>query len=160
METRVDLAIRSWVAVDASVDQAFDVFTHDVNTWWPLETNSIRAAAGHGPPDEIRIERWEGGRIYERTGDEVLPWGSVVRWDPPDRIVLEWQVNPQFPPTEVEVRFTADGDDTRVEVVHGGWELAGAWGLADASAREERVRYTGRLGWDWVLGHYVLAVGA
>jgi len=159
METRVDLAIRSWAAVDADVDRAFDAFTHDISSWWPLDTHSVRAGAGHGRPDEIRIERWEGGRIYERTGDEVTPWGSVLRWDPPNCIVLEWQVNPHFPPTEVEVTFTPDGDDTRVDVNHGGWELAGGWGLAE-TAREERARYAGKLGWDWVLGHYAVAVGA
>ena len=161
METRVDLAIRSWVAVDASIEEAFDVFTGRIHTWWPLETHSIRAMRGLGRPEELHLERWQGGRFYERTGLDEIRWGEVLVWDPPHRIVIEWQVLADFPPTEVEVRFTPDGGDTRVELTHDGWEFAGIWGLAGAkSVNEERDRYAGRLGWDWVLGHYAVAVGA
>ena len=160
METRVDLAIRSWVSVDASVEAAFDVFTGELQTWWPLETHSIRAGLGLGPPDELHLERWAGGRLYERTGNETLGWGTVLSWDPPHRIVLEWQLDPHSPPTEVDVGFTPDGDGTRVDVVHFGWEFASVWGLADATAEDTRSRYAGKLGWDWVLGHYVVAIGA
>ena len=159
METRVDLAIRSWVAVDASVEWAFDVFTRDINDWWPLETHSVRASTGFGPPDMLHVERWEGGRLYEQTGDERLKWAEVVAWDPPHRILLEWLVNPQAPPTEVEVTFTADDEQTRVGVVHSGWEFASGWNLGDSSAESERARFAGSRGWDWVLGHYAVAAG-
>ena len=37
-------------------------------------------------------------------------------------MVLEWKVNSAAPPTEVEVRFSPDGDGTRVELEHRGWE--------------------------------------
>jgi hypothetical protein len=159
METRVDLAIRSWVAVDASVEWAFDVFTRDIGEWWPLETHSLRASIGLGRPDLLHLERWEGGRLYERTRDEVLPWATVVTWDPPHRILLEWLVSAQSPPTDVEVTFASEDGQTRVGVVHTGWEFAGGWSLGVSSAESARARFAGTHGWDWVLGHYAVAVG-
>jgi hypothetical protein len=160
METRVDLAIRSWVVVDASPEWAFDVFTGDIGDWWPLETHSLRATNGLGKPERLHLERWEGGRLYERTGDELLKWAEVVTWDPPNRIILEWEVSMQAPPTDVEVTFTPDGDGTRVDVAHTGWEFTGGWSLSDSSADSVRARFAGTHGWDWVLGHYAVAVGA
>jgi hypothetical protein len=160
METRVDLAIRSWVAVDASTEWAFDVFTRDIGEWWPLGTHSKRASLGLGRPDRVRLERWEEGRLYEQTADELLHWATVVTWDPPTRVGLEWLVNPQSPPTNVEVTFTPENEHTRVEVEHSGWEFARGWGLADTSADDLRARFAGPHGWEWVLGHYAVAVGA
>lgn len=47
----------------------------------------------------------------------------------PQRFVLEWKVNPDAAaPTEIEVTFTAEGDGTRVEILHRGWERLGEAG--------------------------------
>ena len=57
---------------------------------------------------------------------QVLPWGQVLAWEPPSRFVLSW--HPSFssrPPTEVEVRFSASGPGTLVELEHRGWEALG-----------------------------------
>jgi len=159
METRLDLAIRSWVAVDASVEWAFDVFTRDIGEWWPLATNSLRASRGLGRPELLHLERWEGGRLYEQTGHETVEWATVASWDPPNRLELEWLVSPQAPPTDVVVTFASEDGHTRVDVVHSGWEFASGWGLGSASAAEARARLSGARGWDWVLGHYVVAAG-
>ena len=48
--------------------------------------------------------------------------------------------------TELEVQFAADGDGTRVELDHRGWEI-----LAER-AKETRNSYDS--GWGEVLGHY------
>jgi uncharacterized protein YndB with AHSA1/START domain len=51
----------------------------------------------------------------------------VLEWQPPERAVLAWQLtagwayDPEFE-TEVEVRFTADGEETLVEFEHRGLE--------------------------------------
>jgi hypothetical protein len=47
------------------------------------------------------------------------------------------------------VRFTADGDGTRVDLEHRGWERAGA------AAANVAPRYSG--GWDLVLARYAAA---
>jgi hypothetical protein len=58
-------------------------------------------------------------------------WGRVAAWDPPDRVVLLWQIGADWKMdpnlvTEVEVRFTEDGAGrTRVELTHGHLERYG-----------------------------------
>ena len=50
--------------------------------------------------------------------------GKVLAWEPPHRLVLAWQLNPdwQYDPnliTEVEVKFIPEGErKTRVELEH------------------------------------------
>ena len=51
--------------------------------------------------------------------------------------------------TELEVRFSAEGAATRVDLEHRGWEILGA------RAPEARTSYDG--GWTTVLGHYSTA---
>ncbi|MGH2539488.1 MAG: SRPBCC domain-containing protein, partial [Actinomycetota bacterium] len=68
-----------------------------------------------------------GGRIYEvlSTGVEA-DWGVVTRWEPPSRVVIDWNPSPEVRPyTEVEVTFSPVGDGTRVELEHRNWDRLG-----------------------------------
>ena len=54
----------------------------------------------------------------------------MIAWDPPQRVLLAWQINGQwqYDPslvTEVEVKFIADGSGTRVELEHRNLERLG-----------------------------------
>jgi hypothetical protein len=49
----------------------------------------------------------------------------VTAWDPPSRFAVDWHVSPDVVGSEVEVRFTPAGDETRVELEHRGWEQCG-----------------------------------
>lgn len=144
MRTAEELTIRKGVVVPLPVERAFELFTARIGEWWPLATHSI---AGDGA-DGAFIEQRVGGRVYERsrTGDEAL-WATVTAWEPPRRFALDWKVNPRKPGTEVEVRFSPEGDGTRVELEHRGWERFG-----DA-AETEQPSYDS--GWDHVLGRFV-----
>jgi uncharacterized protein YndB with AHSA1/START domain len=78
------------------------------------------------------IEPRVGGRWFGQHEDGVeRPWGDVLAWDPPARLVLAWRLNHEFgyDPnllTEVEVRFTATGDgETRIDFEHRGLERFG-----------------------------------
>jgi uncharacterized protein YndB with AHSA1/START domain len=83
------------------------------------------------------------------------PWGTVDVWDPPHRLVISWRVNPEAPaPTEIEVRFTADGDATRVDVEHRGWERLGM-----ERGQEARESYGSDDGWGLVLSRYAEEAG-
>jgi uncharacterized protein YndB with AHSA1/START domain len=122
--------IRRSVSVPLKPAEAFDLFTERMGEWWPVETHS-RAASdfeGQGPGVErVEFQAREGGRVLEHLSNgEVLPWADVLAWEPPFRLVLAWKPNARpAPPTEVEVRFSADGEGTRVDLEHRGWERLG-----------------------------------
>ena len=81
--------------------------------------------------------------MYERAPDgQEHDWAAILVYEPPHRVVLEWKVNSAAPPTEVEVRFTQDGDGTRVELEHRGWERTR--GRRGRRARVVRLRLVAR----------------
>lgn len=142
--------VRQSVRVRRPIEAAFELFTRDIGTWWPVETHHAR-----GDVVGVVFEGRLGGRIYERCRDgEVADWGEVLAWDPPSRVVFSWLPSrSRGAPTEVEVRFTAeDATTTRVEVEHRGWER-----LGDLAA-ETRSSYLN--GWPGVIGRFVRAAGA
>jgi uncharacterized protein YndB with AHSA1/START domain len=113
-------SVRKTVTVEAPVARAFEVFTAGFDGWWPRSHH-----VGEPEMAEAVMERRTGGRWYERGVDgSECDWGSVLVYEPPERLVLAWQLNSDFKydqdlVTEVEVRFTADGRDrTRVELEH------------------------------------------
>ena len=112
--------VRKSVRVSAPRDRAFEVFTAGIGRWWPKSHH-----IGASDLDTHVIEPKAGGRWYERGIDGVeCEVGKVLVWDPPARLVLGWQITPEwrFDPeliTEVEVRFIEDGaTTTRVELEH------------------------------------------
>jgi DNA-binding transcriptional ArsR family regulator/uncharacterized protein YndB with AHSA1/START domain len=134
-ENDMEEPVRRSVTVAAAPERAFAVFTERFGEWWPLELHSI-AVDDPEPgregevPAGAAIEPGEGGRVYERLADGTeLGWGHVTTWDPPNRLVLSW--NPSRadrPHTEIEITFTAEGDGTRVDLEHRGWERLGPRG--------------------------------
>jgi uncharacterized protein YndB with AHSA1/START domain len=122
--------IRRSVAVRRSVEDAFRIFTAELGTWWPLETHSRAASDFEG--EDVKVERVAfpsvaGEEVVEHMSNGVvLPWGRIIELDPPHRFVMAWKPHSRpTPPTEVEVRFTPEGDGTRVELEHRGWERLG-----------------------------------
>jgi len=66
-----------------------------------------------------------GGRLVTRF-DDGKEWeiGAVHHWLPGERLSFGWRL-PSFKPdqaTEVDVRFEAVGNETRVTVEHRGWD--------------------------------------
>ncbi len=117
-----DLVVRKAVTVPRSPEDAFRLFTAGMGTWWPTQTHAIDP----GRVREVVFEDRVGGEINEIGDDAVKAhWGTVLAFDPPRRVLLEWMVNPKNPPTEIEVRFTPEGNGTRVELEHRGWERYG-----------------------------------
>lgn len=156
MTTQATVApIEKTVNVDCSVEHAFEVFTERIGQWWPLHMFSITVdEEGGNPPETVIMEMTSGGRLYERTASgEELDWGKVLVWEPPKRLVLEWRPSREPTiPTEIEIRFTADAQGTRVDLEHRGWERLGA------RAAEARAGYDS--GWRTVIGLYAGATSA
>jgi len=127
MKTEIE-PIRRSVTVAAPPELAFEVFTARLDSWWPLETHSRAVDQGEGvTPERVEFQPFVGGLVLEHLSDgAALPWGEVLTWEPPARFVLAWKPNSNAnPPTELEVRFVAEGDGTRVELEHRGWERLG-----------------------------------
>lgn len=112
--------------VKASPERAFAVFTREIGQWWrpnPLFQFTPRSPGvlSLEPPDADGL----GGRLVETlpTG-KVFEIGKVRAWEPPHRLVVGWR-QASFTPeqdTEVEVRFEAVGEETRISVEHSGWD--------------------------------------
>jgi uncharacterized protein YndB with AHSA1/START domain len=138
-------AIHKSLVVNCNRGRAFEVFTREIGSWWP--TDSCHSIGGEKIVDVVFEER-VGGRIFERYGDGgECDWGSVLLWEPPERFVMKWHPGrDDSRATELEVRFAAEGERTRVDLEHRGWEVYAA------EADEAQQSYD--CGWDAVLGHY------
>lgn len=149
----VGTTVRREVRVGAPPAVAFRVFTEQFGTWWPAEHH-----LGDGPVPAFVLEAHEGGRIFERGADGVeQDWGRVTASEPPHRLVVSWELDAEWRhdparASEVEVFFTAEGEGTRVVLVHRHLDRAGAtWpAMRDAVAGER--------GWPGILARYAAAV--
>ena len=126
-------AIRKTLTVKAPIDRAFAVFAARMGEWWHKE-HSI--AQGTTQADVV-IEPRAGGRWYEKGADgSEHPWGRVIAYEPPRRLVLAWQLTREFVfdpdfETIVEVRFEEQDGGTLVQFEHRDLERMGA-GAAEA----------------------------
>jgi uncharacterized protein YndB with AHSA1/START domain len=118
---QTESTVRKTIQVNVPKEHAFAVFTNHLNDWWPLRTHFI----GAQPAQTAIIEPHVGGRWFERANDgSECDWGRVLVWEPPDRIVLSWDITAdwKYDPklgTEVEVRFISESPGiTRVELEH------------------------------------------
>jgi uncharacterized protein YndB with AHSA1/START domain len=141
MSTTMTEAIRKTVLVDFAPDEAFDLFTARINSWWPTRTHSY----GGEKVTSVVLEGRQGGRMYEVTADGEQDWARVLEWEPPHRFLLEWLIGDCG--TEVEVTFSPEGPGSRVVLEHRGFE-----------ALENRNNYDA--GWDVVLAPFVEAAEA
>ena len=146
-----ETAIKKSVVVNRPVEEAFRFYTEQVGSWWPFQkTHSVTEE----DVETVIIECREGGRFYERTksGDEHV-WGTVLVWDPPNRILHSWHPGRgEETSQEIELTFTQVAEGTRVNLVHTGWERLGD--------RMPEVMASYDTGWDKVLGQYVEAANA
>ena len=148
--------VRKQIFVKATPQRAFDVFTKEMQTWWPFATHHISKVDAKNAV----MEPFVGGRWYERgVDDSECDWGKVLVWDPPQRLVLAWQISADWQHdaallTEVEVRFTAENGGTRVDLEH---RLLGSYG---ARAEEMRGMLDSHGGWSGLLDRYAGAISA
>jgi uncharacterized protein YndB with AHSA1/START domain len=139
------------VGVDPAL--AFEVFTVGMGTWWPVDSYSRAVSElAHEHVEVVRLEFQPrlGGAIIEHLSDgRQLPWGEVIDWDPPQRVVIAWKPHalPE-PPTELEVTFRAGPSGTLVELQHRGWDRVSPGFLSEMYGLYER-------GWPGTLGRFV-----
>ena len=118
MTSKVMVALR----VKATPERAFAVFTQEIGQWW--RPNGLFQFTPRSP-GVIALEPGPAGRLTETLASgKVFEIGKVRAWEPPHRLVVGWR-QAAFTPdqdTEVEVRFEAVGEETRVTVEHRGWD--------------------------------------
>ncbi len=149
-------SVQASIVVEAPIERAFSVFTNDIGSWWPPEHHILQ-----GELADMVFEPRQGGHVYDRGVDgSECHWGRVLAYEPPTRVVISWDVSPQWQieadpskTSEVEVRFVSESPSrTRVELEHRnlerhgeGWEqLRDAVGSPDGWALSLR-RFVERL---------------
>jgi uncharacterized protein YndB with AHSA1/START domain len=126
-------SIRHKIVVEAPIERAFSIFTEGFGSFKPPEHNMLSVEIA-----ETVFEPREGGDVYDRGVDgSVCRWARVLAYEPPGRVVISWDISPQWQietdlnrSSEVEVRFVAETPErTRVELEHraldrhgDGWE--------------------------------------
>ena len=154
MSTRIEeTSAHTDVVVEAPIDRAFRVFTEEFDRIKPRDHNLLEAEIA-----ESVFEPREGGRVYDRGVDgSECQWGRVLAYEPPNRIVFSWDINPQWQietdfskTSEVELRFIAETPDrTRVELEHRNIDRHGeGW-------ESTRDAVAGDQGWPLYLGRFV-----
>jgi len=125
-----DTAVRASIVVEAPLDRAFSVFTEGFGRFKPPEHNLLAVEIA-----ETVFEPREGGHLYDRGVDgSECRWARVLAYEPPDRVVISWDISPQWQletdlekTSEVEVRFFSEAPErTRVELEHRNLERHGA----------------------------------
>jgi uncharacterized protein YciI/uncharacterized protein YndB with AHSA1/START domain len=147
--------IKRELSVKTSAARAFAIFTDGIDSWWPREHH-----IGKSPLKRTLIEPREGGRWYSISEDgSECDVGRVLAWDPPNRLLLAWQITAQwtFDPsfvTEIEVRFQQRAPkETSVTFEHRLLERYGA------PAREMRESMAAQTGWGVTLDNFARVAG-
>jgi uncharacterized protein YndB with AHSA1/START domain len=157
MSTRVrDTTVRAEIVVEAPLERAFTVFTEDFGRFKPPEHNLLAVEIA-----ETVFEPCAGGHLYDRGVDgSECRWARVLAYEPPHRVVLSWDISPQWQletdpekTSEWEVRFVPETEQrTRVELEHRNLERHGeGW-------QEEREGVAGDGGWPLYLQRFAEVV--
>jgi uncharacterized protein YndB with AHSA1/START domain len=158
MSTTMETAISASIVVEAPVERAFRVFTEDFGRFKPREHNLLGVEIA-----ETVFEPRVGGHVFDRGVDgSECRWARVLAYEPPSRVVLSWDISPQWQleadpdrTSEVEVRFVPEAPDrTRVELEHRNLDRHGeGW-----EGVREGVRGGG--GWPLYLDRFAAVVAA
>jgi uncharacterized protein YndB with AHSA1/START domain len=157
MSTQVsDTTVRAQVVVEAPLERAFSVFTAGFGSFKPPEHNLLEVEIV-----ETIFEPRVGGYLYDRGVDgSECRWARVLAYEPPHRVVLSWDISPQWQvetdpekTSEWEVRFVAEAPyRTRVELEHRNLERHGeGW-------EEEREGVASEGGWPLYLQRFAEVV--
>ena len=151
-------SVRTQIVVEAPIERAFAVFTDDFGSFKPPEHNMLAVEIA-----ETVFEPRVGGHLYDRGVDgSECRWARVLAYEPPDRVVISWDISPQWQietdaskTSEVEVRFIAETPErTRVELEHRNLDRHGeGW-------ESERDGVGGEAGWPLYLQRFVERVAA
>ena len=138
------LTAHATVHVPVSPARAFELFTEDIGRWWK------RGTMYWNDRDRGLRYSFENGQLLEHYADaEPFVVGEIEAWDPGVILGFTWRQGDWAADatTSVVIRFVADGDGTRLDLEHSGWEAVNP-AMAEGYTR----------GWKEILGWYLAAV--
>ena len=118
------MSSKVYVALRVPVDplHAFDVFTQDIGLWWRPSELFALTAEGDGV---LAFEAGAGGRLLTTLpGGRCHEIGRILAWEPGRLLAFTWRPESfdAAQSTQVQVRFEAVGNETRVSVEHSAWD--------------------------------------
>jgi uncharacterized protein YndB with AHSA1/START domain len=135
--TTTSTDVRCEITVAASPQRVFELFINHMHEWWHAEHHVATS-----PLVAMIVEPRVGGRLYDRCGDgSESAWGQVTQWDPPNGFDFAWMLTGAWQletdaekASRVSVSFVAEGEHTRVVLVHNEfWRLGdGGQGMGEA----------------------------
>jgi uncharacterized protein YndB with AHSA1/START domain len=153
-----ETVVRAQITVEAPIERAFRVFTEDFASFKPSEHNILGVDRV-----ETVFETHVGGHVYDRGADgSECRWARILAFEPPTRVVISWDLNPQWQveddhdrTSEVEVRFISETPErTRVELEHRHLERHGAgWESVRGGVASDQ-------GWPLYLERYAAVIAA
>jgi uncharacterized protein YndB with AHSA1/START domain len=148
--------VKRTIRVEVPLEKAFLVFTEKKGAWWPAAHH-----IGAEPFADVVVEPRVGGRWYERDSNGTeCDWGRVLVWEPPRKVVVSWQLQPDWKFSndmsragEVSFEFVAEGSSaTRLEFEHRHIERHGD------GYEQLRAGVDSPGGWTMILQQYVAAL--
>lgn len=111
-----DESVTVTTIVAAPPDEAFTIFTTEVDAWWRRSPRYRRGAAAS-------VVQFADDHLVEVTENGAVDLARVLAWEPGRRLALEWldSQRPDWAGTSIEVGFEPIGTGTRVTLVHRGW---------------------------------------
>lgn len=145
--------------VAAGQARAFAAFTDDLVAWW--RPHPLFATTPRAPGRLALVDPGPQGRLVETLANgRCVEVGRVTAWEPPRRVVFDWRPTSftGAERTQIEVLFSAVGDQTRVTVAHRGWDSLPAGHVARHGFPDRALLM--RLGewWTAQLGRYKLSL--
>lgn len=139
--------------IPLTVEEAFNLFTNKLDTWWPLDTHSVTGQEDGELPARVVFGHGVGEQVVEITRDGTRHvWADILVWEPPHRLSVSWY--PGSDPsnaTTFEVTFTPHAEGSVLHLTHHGW-------AADSGGQAHRERY--QTGWEMVLDPFAAATEA
>ena len=121
--------IRLEVTVALPQERAFDVFTEQMDTWWPRQgVFPYSFAPKTTRPQHIRFEPRLDGRYYETFADgSEYTIGRITDWQPPTQLAYTWRDPTWAGDTLIQLDFAAAeaGDCSKIVYQQSGFEAAG-----------------------------------
>ena len=114
-------------SVPLPAQQAFAVFSEQIDSWWPRRgVFPYSFAPQTTRPQHIRFEPQAGGRYYETFADgSELVIGRITLWQPPHSLSYTWRDPSWADDTTIQLRFSDGEAGARVVYQQAGFAAAG-----------------------------------